>query len=73
MICCRIIVTKLLVNGTKTDDVKILVLNLGNKTNYVRNLPLYFSLGMNLTITHKILKFKQFDLMKIYIDFNTEK
>ena len=36
----------------KVGDVKQLILNLGNKTNYVvhyRNLQLYLSLGMKLT------------------------
>ena len=36
----------------KVGDVKKLIPNLGNKTNYVvhyRNLQLYLSLGMNLT------------------------
>ena len=57
-------------------DVKKLIPNLGDKTNYVvyyRNLQLYLSLGMKLTKTHKVLKLKQSDWMKIYIDFNTER
>ena len=53
-----------------------LIPNLGNKTNYLlhyKNLQLYLSLGMKLTKIHKVLKFKQFDWMKKYIDFNTGK
>ena len=41
--------------GIKVGDVKKLIPNLGNKTNYVlhyRNLQLYLSLGMKLTKIH---------------------
>ena len=60
----------------KVGYVKELIPNLGNKTNYMlhyRDLQLYLSLGMKLTKIHKVLKFKQSDWMKKYIDFNTEK
>ena len=62
--------------GIKVGDVKKLIPNLGNKTNYMfhyRNIQLYLSLGMKLTKIHNVLKFKESDWMKKYIDFNTEK
>ena len=60
----------------KVGDVKKLIPNLGIKTKYVlhyRNLQLYLSLEMKLIKIHRVLKFKQSELIKKYIDFNTEK
>ena len=56
--------------------MKKLIPNLGNKTNHAvhyRNLQLYLSFGMKLTKINRVLRFKQSDWMKEYIDFNTEK
>ena len=47
-----------------------------DKPNYLlhyRNLQLYLFLGIKLTIIHRMLKFKQSDWMKKYINFDTEK
>ena len=60
----------------KVGDVKKLIANLRNKTKYVlhyRNLQLYLALRMKLIKIHRMLKFKQSNWMKKYIDFNTEK
>ena len=70
---CKSIADKYVI---KDGDVKKLIPNLGNKTNYVvhyRTRQLYLSLEMKLTKIHRVLKFKQPDWMKKYIDFNTEK
>ena len=77
MTCCQTIVKKIADEyETNVSDIKKLIPNLGDKTNYVvhyGNLQLYLSLGMKLTKIHGVLKFKQFDWMKKYINFNTEK
>ena len=60
----------------KVGDVKKLIPNFSKKTKYVlhyRNLQLYLSLGMKLPKIHRVLKFKQFNWMKKYIHFSTEK
>ena len=49
-----------------------LVQNLGNKREYnlhYKNLQLYLSLRMKLVKVHRILKLKQSDWLKKYIDF----
>ena len=60
----------------KVGGVDELVPCLRNKTIYVvhyGNLQLYLSLGMKFIKTHKMLRFRQFDWLKKYIDFNTNK
>ena len=57
--CCKEIADKYEI---KIGDVKKIIPNLGNKTNYVvhyRNLQLYLSLGMKLTKIHRVVKYKQ--------------
>ena len=60
----------------KVGDAKKLIPNLSNKIKYVLhyiNLQLYLSLGMRLIKIHRVIRFKQSDWMKKYINFNTEK
>ena len=49
---------------------------MGNKTNYIvhcKNLQLYLALEMKLTKTNRVVKYKQSNRMKKYVDFNTKK
>ena len=60
----------------KVGGVKKLIPNLGDKVKYLvdyRNLQYYMSLGMKLIKVHRILKFKQSNWLKEYIEFNTKK
>ena len=60
----------------KVGGVKKLILNLGNKVKYVvhyKNLQYYFSLRMKLIKIHRILSFKQSNLLRKYVEFNTKK
>ena len=60
----------------KVDDVKKIIPNLGDRTNYVvhyRNLKLYLALGIKLTKINRVSKFKQSDWMEIVIDLTWKK
>ena len=62
--------------GIKIEGVNKLVPNLGNKRKYVfqyKSLQLYLSLRIKIVGVHRVLKFKQSDWLKKYIDFNTDK
>ena len=64
------------VHNITTGTVKKLVPNLMNKNNCVihyRNQQQCLELGMELKKIHRILKFKESDWIKPYIDFNTKK
>ena len=70
---CSDIATKYEIN---VGGVNKLVRNLRDKIMYVvhyRNLQYYLSLGMKLIKVYRILKFRQSNWLKEYIDFNTEK
>ena len=71
--CCCDIANKY---GIKVGGVKKLIPNLVDKIKYVfhyKNLQYYLSLAMKLTKVHKILKFRQSNWLKEYVEFNTRK
>ena len=60
--------------GIKVGRVKLLIPNLGDKIKYVvhyKNLQYYLSLGIKLIKVHRILRFKQSNWLKEYVEFNT--
>ena len=64
------------VHNSTTGTVKKLVPDLMNKNDYVvhyRNLQQWLELGMKLKKIIRILKLKQSDWMRPYIDFNTHR
>ena len=62
--------------GIKVGGVNKLVPKLRDKVKYIvhyRNLQLYLELGIKLIKIYRILKFKQSNLLKEHIEFNTQK
>ena len=62
--------------GIKVGGVKKLIPDLSNKVKYVvhyRSVQYYLSLGIKLIKVHRILKFKQSNWLKEYVEFNTRK
>ena len=60
----------------KVGGVKKLIPNLCDKVNHIdhyKNLQCYLSLGMKLVKIHRMLKFKESNWLKSYVDFNIEK
>ena len=62
--------------GIKVGKVNKLIPNLRDKEKYVvhsRNLQLYKSLGMKVVRIYGVLKFKQLDWLKKFVEYNTGK
>ena len=62
--------------GINVSEVNKLIPNIGNNVGYImhyRNLQLYKPLGMKVVKVHRVLKFKQSDWLKEFVNFNTEK
>ena len=68
-----------LINGSKEpkdEKTNKLILNLNDKNKYVvhiRTLQFYLKHGLKLKKTHRAIKFEQKEILKPYIEFNTEK
>ena len=68
-----------LINGSKEpkdEKTKKLILNLNDKSKYVvhiRTLQFYLKHGLKLKKIHRAKKFEQEEILKPYIEFNTEK
>ena len=68
-----------LTNGSKEpkdEKTKKLILNLNDKSKYVvhiRTLQFYLKHGLKLKKIHRAIKFEQKEILKPYIEFNTEK
>ena len=68
-----------LINGSKEpkdEKTKKLILNLNDKSQYVvhiRTLQFYLKHGLKLKKIHRAIKFEQKEILKPYIEFNTEK
>ena len=68
-----------LINGSKEpkdEKTKKLILNLNDKSKYVvhiRSLQFFLKHGLKLKKIHRAIKFEQKEILKPYIEFNTEK
>ena len=68
-----------LINGSKEpkdEKTNKLILNLSDKNKYVvhiRTLQFYLKHGLKLKKVHRAIKFEQKEILKPYIEFNTEK